>query len=106
MNQSSNTQLAAILFSDIEGYSAMMQQNRTLAVETVATYKKTLMQQVAAFKGEVLNDYGDGSLCIFHSATDAVHCAMALQTQFRAAPNLPAEQVGVPLRIGIHIGEM
>jgi adenylate cyclase len=99
MSQSSKHQLAAILFSDIVAYSAMMQQDRAKAIDTVETYQKILELKVAAFRGEVLNDYGDGSLCIFQSATDALRCGIEMQRQFRLEPV-------VPLRIGIHVGEI
>jgi len=46
-----------------------------------------------------LNDYGDGSLCVFSSASEAIHCALEIQTQLQAEP-------AVPLRIGLHIGEI
>src|SRR5204863_7185952 len=58
-----------------------------------------LKQSVALHSGEVLNDYGDSSLCIFSSATEAVQCAMEIQQQLQTEPV-------VPLRIGLHIGEI
>ncbi len=58
-----------------------------------------LKQYVPEYNGEILNDYGDGSLCAFASTTQAVRCAMEMQRQFQMEPK-------VPLRIGIHVGEM
>jgi adenylate cyclase len=97
--QSQNRQLAAILFTDIIGYTAMMQKNEGQAVAMVKRYLSVLKTAVATYSGKILNDYGDGSLCIFPSATEAVSAAMEIQRQLQQEPV-------VPLRIGIHIGEI
>lgn len=92
-------QLAAILFTDIIGYTDMMQRNEVEAVAVIKRYIAVLRPAVTNYAGEILNDYGDGSLCIFSSATNAVQCAMEIQQQLQAEPM-------VPLRIGLHIGEI
>jgi adenylate cyclase len=97
--QNQNRQLAAILFTDIVGYASMMQQNEVHAVAIVKRYLSVLKKAVTTHTGEILNDYGDGSLCVFSSATSALNCAVELQQQLRQEPS-------VPLRIGIHIGEI
>ncbi len=58
-----------------------------------------LKQAVSSHAGNILNDYGDGSLCAFDSATEAVRCAIEVQQQLQTEPK-------VPLRIGLHIGEI
>ncbi len=92
-------QLAAIMFTDIVGYTAMMQQNEEKAVSVIKHYNSTLEKWVTHFNGQVLNYYGDGSLCIFSSTTDAVNCSLAVQKELKTDPV-------VPLRIGLHIGEV
>src|SRR5258705_2702119 len=94
-----NRQLAAILFTDIVGYTAMMQQDEEKAVVIVKKYMAVLKQALTAHRGEVLNDYGDGSLCIFPSATEAVKAAFEIQQQLQSVPS-------VPLRLGLHSGEI
>ena len=96
---SSTRQLAAIMFTDIVGYTAMMQQNEEKAVAVIRHYNSVLEKWVAHFNGQVINYYGDGSLCIFSSATDAVNCSLAVQKDLKNEP-------AVPLRIGLHIGEV
>src|SRR5688572_16414956 len=96
---STTRQLAAIMFTDIVGYTAMMQQNEQKAVAIIRHYNSALEKWVTHFNGQVLNYYGDGSLCIFPSATDAVNCSLALQKDLKTEPV-------VPLRIGLHIGEV
>jgi adenylate cyclase len=92
-------QLAAILFTDIVGYTGVMQENETKAVALIKHYNSTLDKALANHEGKVLNNYGDGSLCIFPSATGAVNCAIDLQRELQSEPT-------VPLRIGLHVGEI
>jgi len=92
-------QLAAIMFTDIVGYTAMMQQNEQKAVTVIKHYNTALEKSVSQYNGQVLNYYGDGSLCIFHNALDAVSCSLAVQAELKKDPV-------VPLRIGLHIGEV
>ena len=97
--QNQRRHLAAILFTDIVGYTAMMQQNEVNAVAIMKRYHSVLQKIVSDYSGKILNDYGDGSLCSFASATEAVSYAVALQKQLQEYPR-------VPLRIGLHIGEL
>ena len=94
-----NRQLVAILFTDIVGYTAMMQQDEQIAVAVNKHYVTVLKQATLKYGGEILNDYGDGSLCTFTSATQAVNCAVEMQQALQTAPK-------VPLRIGLHVGEI
>src|SRR4030095_999916 len=97
--QNQSRHLAAILFTDIVGYTAMMQQNESYAVTIMKRYTSVLQKTISAHSGQILNDYGDGSLCSFPSATEAVKCAVELQLRLQSDPV-------VPLRIGLHVGEL
>ena len=96
---SQGRQLAAIMFTDIVGYTAMMQADEQNAVAVIKHYNATLEKLVKQHDGQVLNYYGDGSLCIFPTATDAANCSLAVQEELKQEPV-------VPLRIGLHIGEV
>jgi class 3 adenylate cyclase len=97
---SSTRQLAAILFTDIAGYTAMMQRDEKSAVTMVKHHRSVLEKTVTEFNGDVIEFYGDGSLCIFTSITEAVQCAYNIQQQMQQSDPV------VPLRIGLHIGEV
>ena len=99
LSQSKQRRLAAILFTDIVGYTAIMQQSEVQALTIIRRYTIVLKQAVGEHGGEILNDYGDGSLCVFSSASEAMHCALEMQMQLQTEP-------AVPLRIGLHIGEI
>jgi len=96
---SQNRQLAAILFTDVEGYTALMQQDEKKAVDIIKRYITVLQNAVPDHNGKILNDFGDGNLCTFPSATQAVRCAIEIQQQLNTDPV-------VPLRIGLHLGEI
>lgn len=95
----SSRQLAAILFADIVGYTAMMQRNEKEGLIKVRHFSKVIKLQVNNHEGEVLKFMGDGCLCIFQSAVQALHAASKIQQDLKAEPK-------VPLRIGIHIGDI
>jgi len=99
LSQSQQRRLAAILFTDIVGYTAVMQKSEVQALTIIRRYTVVLKQTVADHGGEILNDYGDGNLCVFSSASQAMHCALAMQMELQAEPR-------VPLRVGLHIGEI
>jgi len=96
---SQRRQLAAIMFTDIVGYTSMMQTNENQAVASIGRHEEVLEKEVNNYNGRVLQYYGDGSLTIFNSATEAVTCAEKIQQILQQNPK-------VPLRIGIHIGEI
>ena len=96
---SQNRQLAAILFTDIVGYTAMMQQDEQKALAVTRHYIAVLNRSVEIHHGQISNDYGDGSLCTFPSVINALRCAIEVQQQLQSEPK-------VPLRIGLHSGEV
>ena len=94
---SQTTRLAAIMFIDIVGYTGMMQRDREQAMQAVKSFEAVLRDRISVHKGELIQTYGDGSLSIFDSASAAVQCAREIQEAIRDT---------VPLRIGLHTGEI
>jgi adenylate cyclase len=92
-------QLAAILFADMTGYTALMQENEQLARQKRRRLKDVLEESISRYNGKILQYYGDGSLSIFHSAIDSVRCAIDIQQQLQLDPK-------VELRMGIHTGDV
>jgi len=92
-------QLAAILFADIVGYSAMMQEDEQGAVEKVNHFREVLEIISGELNGKIIQYYGDGCLLLFNSSTDAAEFAKLLQSDLNEDPR-------VPVRIGIHMGDV
>jgi adenylate cyclase len=92
-------QLAAIVFTDIVGYTAMMQEDEVAAVENINRFRQTIETSVAGHNGTIIQYYGDGCLLLFNSSVNAVLFAKLLQNDFCVLPQLP-------VRIGIHMGDV
>jgi len=93
-------QLVAIMFTDIVGYTALMQQDEQKAIEYREHHREVFDSTTKKYKGRILQYYGDGTLSTFPSAIDAVHCALEMQVAF--TQNEPK----LPIRIGIHSGDI
>ncbi len=91
--------IAVIMFADIDGYTAIMHRDERQAVRILRRFRERLISLVGRQQGEIIQHYGDGALCTFSSALDAVTCAVQLQRDLGAG-------VIVPLRIGLHLGEV
>lgn len=99
MTDQKNRMLAAIMFTDMVGYTALMQANENQAMLLRDKQRKVLDECVSAHAGNTIQYYGDGTLTIFGSAIEAVYCAVEIQKKLSAEPK-------VPLRIGIHSGDI
>ncbi|MFY0686482.1 MAG: hypothetical protein JXQ90_04915 [Cyclobacteriaceae bacterium] len=92
-------QLAAVLFSDIVGYTALMGKDSAKALELVRISKDIQKPLVEKHNGKWLKEMGDGAMAQFGSALDAVNCAIEIQAEARA-------KLDAKLRIGIHLGDI
>ena len=92
-------QLAAILFADIVGYTSMMEENENDAVQKINRFREAVELIAEELNGKIIQYYGDGSLLLFNSSTDAAEFAKLLQEDLHDEP-------GVPVRIGIHMGDV
>jgi len=97
--KSKERRLAAIMFTDIVGYSSMMQKDEDLANRLRVRHREVFNCMHDQFGGNILQYFGDGTLSIFSSTTSAVECAVALQQALKKDPK-------VPIRVGIHTGDI
>ncbi|HET9825905.1 MAG TPA: adenylate/guanylate cyclase domain-containing protein, partial [Chitinophagaceae bacterium] len=96
---SQSRQLAAIMFTDIVGYTALMGDDERKAFELLRRNRQLQKPLIERFDGIWVKEIGDGVLASFHAATDAVQCAISIQQSCNNTPDLK-------LRIGIHLGEV
>lgn len=99
LTSASTRKLAAIMFTDIAGYTALMDRDEDLAFSLIQ--KNRLIQQplIEVYRGKFLKEIGDGILASFNTVSDAVYCAGAIQKACENEPDLK-------LRVGIHQGEV
>jgi TolB-like protein/class 3 adenylate cyclase/lipoprotein NlpI len=92
-------QLAAIMFTDIVGYSALMSKDESAAMHALSKNREIQKMALDRFHGKFIKEIGDGTLSIFQSSWDAVRCAAFIQSRTQHESDLS-------LRIGIHIGDV
>ncbi len=98
--------LAAIVFTDAVSFSARMQRDEMKTLALVNRDFAEMRRLCTARGGAVLKTTGDGLLCYFASAVEAVACALDMQRHFAAQEkSLPPADV-LQHRIGIHLGDV
>ncbi len=96
---SQSRQLAAIMFTDIVGYTALMGEDEQKAFDLLNKNRALQKPIIESFNGKWIKELGDGVLASFFAVTDAVQCAISIQQSCMKA-------LGLKLRIGIHLGEV
>jgi TolB-like protein/class 3 adenylate cyclase/AraC-like DNA-binding protein/Tfp pilus assembly protein PilF len=99
MQEKKVRQLMAIMFTDIVGYTALMEEDESNATVLRARHREVFGKQHTLHGGEIVQYYGDGTLSVFKSAVAATLCAIDIQ-------KLLQEGKPVPLRIGLHMGDI
>lgn len=98
--------LAAVVFADIVGYSAMMAEDETGTHRGwMRLLAEVIRPQTAQHRGRVVKSTGDGVLVEFQSALDAVEWGREVQRLVRGKNESVAEQP-LSLRIAVHVGEL
>ena len=90
--------LAAIMFTDIVGYTSLMGKDEDKAFKILRKNREIHRPIIKKYRGELLKEMGDGILASFHTSSDAVRCAGEIQHA--------AKKEELALRIGIHEGEV
>jgi TolB-like protein/Tfp pilus assembly protein PilF len=92
-------QLAAIMFTDIVGYTALMGEDEDKAFEILRKNRQLQKPVIEKYNGKWIKEIGDGVLASFTAVSDAVLCASEIQ-------NVCNGKNEFKLRIGIHLGEI
>jgi adenylate cyclase len=98
-------QLAAIMFTDIAGYTQLAQSDEAGALRLLKEQEKLVRPLLATHSGRKVKGLGDGLLLEFENALDAVECAVEFQRAVRDR-NSRDEVRPLSIRIGIHLGDV
>jgi adenylate cyclase len=98
--------LAAIMFTDMVGYSALAERNEDLALELLEEHRRLLRSIFPKHRGSEIKTIGDGFLTEFSSALAAVQCGIEIQETIAKRNTLNPPQGTFQLRIGIHAGDV
>jgi adenylate cyclase len=102
----SRRRLAAIMFSDVVGYTAMTQSNEKLALDVLEDHRRLLRPVFAKHMGKEVKTIGDAFLVEFGSALDAVNCAIEMQQAMQRRNQDRTVLTRVQIRIGVHVGDV
>ena len=105
MAETPRRRLAAIMFTDLVGFSSLAQQDERGALQLVREQEELAAPHLTSYGGRKIKSTGDGMLIEFSNARDAVEFAVALQ---RKVHDRNVERRGRPMqiRVGIHLGDV
>jgi len=106
MPQTETRKLAAIMFTDIVGFSRQMGIDEARMLRLLETHNQIIQQAVAEHHGTVIKLMGDAFLVDFPSVVHAVQCAQTVQTHLRTHNREKESAAQIHLRIGIHSGDI
>src|SRR5690349_24064620 len=98
--------LAAIMFTDMVGYSALTQHDEKLAQELLEEHRQLLREMFPRFNGIEIKTIGDAFLVEFNSALEAAQCAIEIQRTLAKHNADASAERQIQVRIGIHIGDV
>src|SRR5216117_4601380 len=98
--------LAAIMFTDMVGYSALAQRDDKIALELLEEHRRLLRELFPQFHGTEIKTIGDAFLVEFGSALEAAQCAIEIQRTLAKRNHDVTSDRRIELRIGIHVGDV
>src|SRR4029077_6176774 len=106
MSADEQRKLAAIMFTDMVGYSALSQRDEKLAQELLEEHRRLLREIFPRFNGTEIKTIGDAFLVEFESALEAAQCAIEIQRTLAKRNADIAPDRRIELKIGVHIGDV
>lgn len=98
--------LAAMMQTDIVGYTSMMQRDETIALTLLSEHNALLRALFPRYRGTEIKALGDGFLVEFSSALDAAQCAVEIQTRLQERNDADPDLTPIRIRIGLHVGDV
>jgi adenylate cyclase len=98
--------LAAIVFTDMVGYSALAQRNEAVALQLLGEHRRVVRAVLPGHQGIEVKTTGDGFLLEFASALSAVQCAVEIQQVLAGCNQSRPPEWQARIRIGIHLGDV
>jgi TolB-like protein/class 3 adenylate cyclase/Flp pilus assembly protein TadD len=104
--QQGERKLAAIMFTDMVGYSTLSQENEELALKLLDRHQQIVRSILPKYSGREIETAGDSFFVEFHSAVEAANCAIEIQTTLHKRNQNRELEEQIKLRIGLHLGDV
>jgi class 3 adenylate cyclase len=99
--------LAAIMFTDMVGYSALVQKNEALALKLLEEHRQLLRPLFHKHEGKEIKTIGDAFLVEFASTLEAIRCAAEIQQTLKDYnASSSGQSFKIQIRVGLHMGDV
>ena len=98
--------LAAILATDVVGYSKQLESAEESTAEALVQCQSTIAETAERLGGRIFSTAGDSAMVEFSSPVNAVRCGVEIQREIHADNVTTGGPTGLPLRIGVHLADV
>jgi len=105
MSSDVKRKLAAIMFTDIVGFTRIMGDDESTALTILENQELLITPIINSYNGNIIKKTGDGYLLEFSSSVESVECAIKMQDSIKTH-NLNENNVEFHIRVGIHLGDI
>ena len=105
MPSKTERKLAAIMFTDIVGFTGIMSKDESAGISILENQESLINPFISKHKGNIVKKTGDGYLLEFSSSVEAVQCAMEMQEAIKEY-NSNQDNLEFYIRIGILLGDI
>ena len=95
-----------IMFTDIVGYSAMVNKNQDHAMELLSTHDSIIEPIISENNGKVIKKIGDAIFAEFPEPMDSVKTSIDIQSELKSRNKISDKEDKIVIRIGLHVGEV
>ena len=106
VKNNTNTRQSTIMFTDIAGYSKMVEKDETHAIKILNEHNQLIETVIRKNNGKIIKHIGDAVFAEFSSTVDAVNSAIHFQNKFKDRNALCRKDDYIVVRAGIHKGEV
>ena len=99
-------EMAAVMFTDVRGYSALTQRDEALALRLLEVKRNLAEPLIAEYQGRLVKTIGDALMVEFKSALAAAQCAVDLQKKLHEHNQSVSDAERLVVRIGVHLGDV
>jgi TolB-like protein/class 3 adenylate cyclase len=103
---STNRRLAAIMFTDMVGFTKLAQSDEARALRVLEEHRSLLRPIFGSRGGREVKTLGDGFMVEFASAVESLQCAIEIQAAMAEWNSRRVPKDRAQLRVGIHVGDV